>query len=81
MKISVLGASGQTGLSLVSQALKQGHEVKALVRDVSKITIQHENLKVCIVTIFFISDYCFLLPVLFLITIPIAVCDSIQGIL
>ncbi|CAI9550146.1 unnamed protein product [Staurois parvus] len=52
MKISVLGASGQTGLYLVSQALEQGHEVKALVRDVNKITIQHENLKVVEANIF-----------------------------
>ncbi|XP_075060298.1 flavin reductase (NADPH)-like [Mixophyes fleayi] len=46
MKISILGATGQTGLYLVSQALKDGHEVTAIVRNVSKMTIQHENLKV-----------------------------------
>ncbi|XP_053319081.1 flavin reductase (NADPH)-like [Spea bombifrons] len=46
MKLAILGATGQTGLFLVNQALQQGHEVTALVRNVSKITIQHENLKV-----------------------------------
>ncbi|XP_077332266.1 flavin reductase (NADPH)-like [Lithobates pipiens] len=52
MKLSILGASGQTGLYLLSQALEQGHEVKALVRDVNKITIQHEKLKVVEANIF-----------------------------
>ncbi|XP_075462112.1 flavin reductase (NADPH)-like [Ascaphus truei] len=52
MKLSILGATGQTGLFLVSQALKQGHEVTALVRNVSKVTIQHENLKVVEANIF-----------------------------
>ncbi|XP_063281424.1 uncharacterized protein YwnB-like [Pelobates fuscus] len=46
MKLSILGATGQTGLYLVNQALEQGHAVTALVRNVSKITIQHDNLKV-----------------------------------
>ncbi|KAM8938735.1 flavin reductase (NADPH)-like [Pelodytes ibericus] len=46
MKLTILGATGQTGLFLVNQALEQGHEVTALVRTVSKITLQHENLKV-----------------------------------
>ncbi|KAM4807808.1 flavin reductase (NADPH)-like [Rhinophrynus dorsalis] len=52
MKLSILGATGQTGLFLVSQALDQGHEVTALVRNVSKITIQHQNLKVVEANIF-----------------------------
>ncbi|KAM9331478.1 flavin reductase (NADPH)-like [Gastrophryne carolinensis] len=52
MKISVLGATGQTGLYLVAQALEQGHEVKALVRNPSKMTLQHENLKVVEANIF-----------------------------
>ncbi|XP_063775998.1 uncharacterized protein LOC134912656 [Pseudophryne corroboree] len=46
MKLSILGATGQTGLFLVSQALQDGHQVTAIVRNVSKMTIQHQNLKV-----------------------------------
>ncbi|OCU00144.1 uncharacterized protein At2g34460, chloroplastic [Xenopus laevis] len=52
MKLSILGATGQTGLFLITQALQQGHEVTALVRNVSKITIQHQNLKVLETNIF-----------------------------
>ena len=46
MKIAVLGATGQTGMHLVAQALKQGHEVTALVRNPGKLTPNHDNLKV-----------------------------------
>ncbi|KAM9446921.1 flavin reductase (NADPH)-like isoform 1-T3 [Clarias gariepinus] len=46
MKIAVLGATGQTGQQLVTQALQQGHNVTAIVRNPSKLTINHENLKV-----------------------------------
>lgn len=46
MKITVLGATGQTGQHLVSQALQQGHTVTAVVRNPEKITAHHENLKV-----------------------------------
>ncbi|XP_069834166.1 flavin reductase (NADPH)-like isoform X2 [Dendropsophus ebraccatus] len=52
MKLSVLGATGQTGAALVTQALQNGHEVTALVRNKSKMTIQHENLKVVEANIF-----------------------------
>ncbi|KAG8593630.1 hypothetical protein GDO81_000909 [Engystomops pustulosus] len=52
MKLSVLGATGQTGAALVAQALQDGHEVTALVRNVSKMTIQHEKLKVVEANIF-----------------------------
>jgi putative NADH-flavin reductase len=38
MQITVLGANGQTGTAVVDQALAQGHQVTALVRDRSKIT-------------------------------------------
>ncbi|MCU0497636.1 MAG: SDR family oxidoreductase [Anaerolineae bacterium] len=44
MKIAVFGASGRTGIPLVQQALAAGHEVRALVRTPSKMTIQHERL-------------------------------------
>ncbi|KAF5906631.1 flavin reductase (NADPH)-like, partial [Clarias magur] len=46
MKIAVLGATGQTGQQLITQALQQGHIVMAIVRNPSKLTINHENLKV-----------------------------------
>lgn len=46
MKIAVLGATGQTGQYLVSQALQQGHTVTAIVRNPGKLAVHHENLKV-----------------------------------
>ncbi|XP_010875501.1 flavin reductase (NADPH)-like [Esox lucius] len=46
MKIAVLGATGQTGQYLVTQALNQGHSVTAIVRNPGKLTVQHEKLKV-----------------------------------
>lgn len=46
MKIAVLGATGQTGQQLVKQALQQGHIITAIVRNPSKLAINHENLKV-----------------------------------
>ncbi|XP_066510709.1 flavin reductase (NADPH)-like [Hoplias malabaricus] len=46
MKIAVLGATGQTGQQLVSQALQHGHIVTAIVRNPGKLTITHDNLKV-----------------------------------
>jgi putative NADH-flavin reductase len=46
MNILILGATGPTGKILVEQALKQGHVVTALVRDKSKLGIEHEQLRV-----------------------------------
>ena len=37
MKLAVFGATGQTGLQIVGQALARGHEVNALVRDESRL--------------------------------------------
>ncbi|MEO0411673.1 MAG: NAD(P)-binding oxidoreductase [Pseudomonadota bacterium] len=40
MKIALLGATGGTGKSIIEQALSAGHQVSALVRDVSKLSSQ-----------------------------------------
>lgn len=45
MKLFVLGATGGTGLQIVQQALSQGHDVTAFVRDPAKLPIKHERLK------------------------------------
>lgn len=52
MKIVVLGATGQTGQYLVSQALEHGHTVTAIVRNPGKITIRNDKLKVVEADIF-----------------------------
>jgi putative NADH-flavin reductase len=44
MHIAVFGATGQTGLQLVQQALQAGHEVVAFARNPSKLGISHERL-------------------------------------
>ncbi|XP_019731719.1 flavin reductase (NADPH)-like [Hippocampus comes] len=46
MRIAVLGASGQTGRFVVSQALGQGHVVTAVVRNLDRLTVRHDDLKV-----------------------------------
>ena len=46
MKLLVLGATGATGLQIVQQALAQGHQVTALVRDPAKLKISHPALRV-----------------------------------
>jgi putative NADH-flavin reductase len=46
MKLLIFGATGGTGRQLVNQALQQGHEVTAFVRNPAKMTTQHEKLKV-----------------------------------
>lgn len=44
MKIAVFGATGNTGLELVKQALEQGHAVTAFVRDAARLAIENEHL-------------------------------------
>ena len=46
MKLAVFGATGLTGGLVVSQALEQGHEVTALVRDPSRVSLSHPRLTV-----------------------------------
>ena len=44
MKILIIGASGGTGKELVRQALEQGHEVAAFVRQPRRLTLSHPRL-------------------------------------
>jgi uncharacterized protein YbjT (DUF2867 family) len=46
MKLAVFGATGLTGGLVLAQALKQGHEVMALVRDPSRVSLNHPRLTV-----------------------------------
>ena len=46
MKLLIFGATGGTGRQLVDQALAQGHDVTAFVRNPAKMTLQHEKLKI-----------------------------------
>lgn len=46
MKLAVFGATGLTGGLVVSQALEDGHEVTALVRDPSRVPLNHPRLTV-----------------------------------
>jgi putative NADH-flavin reductase len=45
-KILILGATGGTGRQLVAQALERGYTVTALVRNPSKLQIEHPNLRI-----------------------------------
>ncbi len=45
MKVVVFGATGKTGKEIVKQSLAQGYEVTAFVRDPSKMTLEHGDLK------------------------------------
>jgi putative NADH-flavin reductase len=46
MKLVVFGATGGTGCEVVQQALDTGHDVTAVARKPSVITLQHDRLKV-----------------------------------
>ncbi|MBU3749547.1 MAG: NAD-dependent epimerase/dehydratase family protein, partial [Mycobacterium sp.] len=46
MKLAVFGATGLTGGLVASQALKEGHEVTALVRDPRRVSLSHSRLTV-----------------------------------
>merc|ERR1712032_297486 len=52
MKLAILGATGQTGLEAVKQALAANHTVTALVRNPAKMTLNHDNLQVVEANIF-----------------------------
>lgn len=46
MKLVVFGASGGTGREIIGQALDQGHEVTAFVRDPAKLAINDNKLHI-----------------------------------
>jgi uncharacterized protein YbjT (DUF2867 family) len=46
VKLALFGATGLTGGLVLSQALEQGHEVTALVRDPSRVSLRHPRLTV-----------------------------------
>lgn len=46
MKVVIFGATGFSGQAILKEAIQQGHEVTILVRDPSKIKIQHNSLTV-----------------------------------
>lgn len=48
MRLAVFGATGRIGRQVVEQALNAGHEVTALVRDPSRLSIRHERLRVVV---------------------------------
>ncbi len=48
MKLTVFGATGGTGSQVIDQALAAGHEVRAVVRDATRLTQSHANLEVVV---------------------------------
>lgn len=46
MKLAIFGATGLTGGLVLAKALEQGHEVVALVRDPSRVSLNHPQLTV-----------------------------------
>lgn len=44
MNITIFGATGKVGQALVREALNRGHDVTAVVRDASRLKIEHERL-------------------------------------
>lgn len=45
-RLLIVGATGGTGRQLIAQALKRGHAVTALVRNPSRLQLEHPQLKV-----------------------------------
>jgi putative NADH-flavin reductase len=45
-RVLIVGATGGTGRQLVAQALERGHAVTALVRDPSRLQVEHPQLEV-----------------------------------
>lgn len=45
MHLTILAATGRTGLALTRQALERGHTVTAIARDPQRIALDHPNLR------------------------------------
>jgi putative NADH-flavin reductase len=45
LRVLIIGATGGTGRQLVRQALEQGHEVTAFVRNPQRLKMEHANLR------------------------------------
>jgi putative NADH-flavin reductase len=48
MRLTIFGASGQTGRHLLKQALADGHTVTAVVRDPARLPARHQRLKLVV---------------------------------
>src|SRR6056297_1800395 len=48
MQVTIFGATGSVGKHLVNEALEAGNGVTAVVRDQSKLAVQHANLRVIV---------------------------------
>jgi putative NADH-flavin reductase len=46
MKLALIGATGFVGSHLLQEALQRGHQVTAIVRDPSKLSLTHDNLTI-----------------------------------
>ena len=46
MKLALFGANGMIGSRILSEALRRGHQVTAVVRDPAKFAVRHKNLTV-----------------------------------
>ena len=47
-KLLLLGATGLTGQQLLAQAIEQGHDITALVRNPSKLTAERARVRIVI---------------------------------
>jgi putative NADH-flavin reductase len=48
MRLTIFGASGQTGRQLLTQALHAGHTVTAVVRNPTRLPVPHQRLQVVV---------------------------------
>jgi putative NADH-flavin reductase len=48
MRLTIFGASGQTGRRLVEHALAAGHDLTAVVRDPARLPVRHQRLQVVV---------------------------------
>src|SRR6195256_1118392 len=46
LRVVIVGATGGTGRQLVQQALAQGHQVTAFVRNPARLPVEHANLRI-----------------------------------